>query len=417
MLGLSNPNGQTDLHDIYTQTEKDSDGNSWFYFGWSRDSNSGSGFISFEAHQQPNDCVSYSDADLQNCNPWSPRTTGDFVIFWDQSGNSTNVYLRVWNGTSFQPAQPGLLLNTLKDPDGNPVVFAKYSADLFRGEMALNLTGAGLVGANECKAFTNVIPGTITGNSQGDQADFKDVVLAPISINTCGGITVTKVTLGPDGKAKADTTNSFSYTLTGPSTNTTKTIKGCTASDPNACNGPVDTYSDLVSGSYTLKENNASTLPGGYGLVSIACGASTTATDTLTFTLPESGSRACPITNQLPKGTPQRSTTPTVKTLLYDSLTDTLENALPANTSISGVTFELFKDSANCSSGQVSGQRTASITFTNGTTGTVNTDDGTTTVPPAFLITAAGTYYWKVVYPGDSLNNGFTICGEPVTVQ
>ncbi len=150
----------------------------WFYFGWSRDSNSGSGFISFEAHQLPNDCESYSETDLVDCNPWTPRSAGDFVIFWDQSGNSTDVYLRVWNGTAFQPGQPGLLLNSLVDPDGNPVVFARYSGDLFRGEMALNLTGAGLVEANECKAFTNVIPGTITGNSKGDQADFKDVVVS-----------------------------------------------------------------------------------------------------------------------------------------------------------------------------------------------------------------------------------------------
>jgi hypothetical protein len=36
MLGLSNPNGQTDLHEIYTQTQKDAAGNAWFYFGWSR---------------------------------------------------------------------------------------------------------------------------------------------------------------------------------------------------------------------------------------------------------------------------------------------------------------------------------------------------------------------------------------------
>ena len=211
MLGTSNPNPSTDLNTVYTQTQK-SGTDSWFYFGWVRDSDSGSGFISFEAHQVANNCQltadgkAYDPSGLAQCNPWSPRTAGDFTIFWDQSGSSTNVYLRVWNGTSFQPGQPGLLL----DPS---IAIAQYSADLFRGELALNLTAAGLVGANECRAFANVIPGTITGNSQGDQADFKDVVLAPISINTCGGLTVTKVTLDPAGSEVRDVTTVFSYTI------------------------------------------------------------------------------------------------------------------------------------------------------------------------------------------------------------
>ena len=425
MLGLSNPNGQTDLHEIYTQSQKDASGNAWFYFGWSRDSNSGSGFISFEAHQTANDCASYSPEDLADCNPWSPRTAGDFVIFWDQSGSSTNIYLRVWDGSAFQPSQPGLLLNSLTDADGNPVVFAQYSADLFRGEMALNLTGAGLVGVNECKSFTNVIPGTITGNSQGDQADFKDVVLAPISIDTCGAITVTKVTKGPDGKIFADTTSSFGYTLKkGAVTIASTTIKGCTQSDPNDCNGPVHSYTELNPGTdYSIEETTP--LPGKYLIESIACtngsSFSTTTTGPLTFTLPESGAMACTITNKLPLGDSALATTPLARFILYDSVNVSLENKLPDNTIIANVTFELFSTS-DCSGTPIA-TRTRSITFANGLTGSATTlpgGAGTETIPTGdfgIVVNNSGTYYWKVAYPGDTLNKPATVCGEATTVS
>src|SRR5436190_16001286 len=42
MLGLTNPNAQVDLNTVYTQSAI-SGSDLWFYFGWVRDSNSGSG--------------------------------------------------------------------------------------------------------------------------------------------------------------------------------------------------------------------------------------------------------------------------------------------------------------------------------------------------------------------------------------
>ena len=423
MLDATAPsaNQAVDLFLIYTQTEKDAAGNTWFYFGWTKDSSTGSGFVSFEAHQTGNSCVSYSTADLLNCNPWSPRTDGDFAIFWDQSGGSKDVYLRVWDGNQhkFVPDQPGVKL----DP---AIAVARYGGtiatpDTSVGELAFNLTGAGLVQAGSCKSFANVIPLTITGNSQGDQADVKDAVFAPISINTCGGITVTKVTLGPDGNNKVDTTSAFPYKLERVTPSAAviadTTITGCTSA--TTCTGEVDTYSDLPSGTFKLTENTAS-LPGKYVFKSLVCGGNTIANGA-TFTLAESTTVACVITNNIPKGNPTLQTTPTVKALLYDSLTVTLENDLPANTVVSNVTIELFKGSSNCTAGKV-GERTGlSITFTNGHSGSVSTLDGTNNAPPAFLIisvTPGGdTYYWKVTYPGDSLNNGANSCGEATFVN
>ena len=418
----SNPNGQTDLFEIWTQTEKDAAGDAWFYFGWSRDSNSGSGFISFEAHQQPNSCASYSTSDLLNCNPFTPRTNGDFGIFWDQSGSAPRVYLRTWtNGTAFQPAQPGTDITNVV-VGGQRIVFAQYSTDLFRGEMALNLTKSGLVPPGVCKAFPNVIPGTITGNSQGDQADYKDVVLAPISINTCGGITVTKVTKGPDGSVKADLTTSFSYTLKQGTTTIGGgpiSIKGCTQSAPNACGGEVDSYEELNPGSYTLEE---ATPPGDYLIESIACGTASTATlGPLQFTLPDSGSVACTITNKLPLGDSTLVTTPSARFVLYDSVLVTLDNPLANGTTIQNVTFALF-DGIGCTGNQIGATRTKSITFNAvgvGSTSILPTAS-TETIPnteTGILVPGVGTYYWKVNYPGDSLNKAAEVCGEATTVS
>jgi hypothetical protein len=404
MLGTSNPNPGTDLNTVYTQTAK-SGTDSWFYFGWARDSNSGSGFISFEAHQKANTCASYSDADLHKCNPWSPRTAGDFTIFWDQSGSSTNVYLRVWDGTAFQPGQPGLLLN----PN---IAVAKYSADLFRGELALNLTAAGLVGANECKAFANVIPGTITGNSQGDQADFKDVVLAPISIDTCGSISVTKVTLDPAGAARQDTTSVFNYTITNSGaalnsdgdTTIATTIKGCTASDPSACAGPTNTHSDLnPSSNYTLAET---AVPSPYVLVSIVCGGTNVTAAGSKFTVPDSGTVACTITNQIQKSNPPGTTAQAGRAQIFDDLNITGIQAGAADAASATATFRLYSDNA-CST-LVATVGPMSLTYGNGgTTASASTLGGN-----GISVTPGTTYFWRVTYTGDSFNNGFTTaCG------
>ena len=51
MLAFTNPNGQVDLRNIWTQTVKGADGHIYFYFAWERDANTGSGFIAYEFQQ------------------------------------------------------------------------------------------------------------------------------------------------------------------------------------------------------------------------------------------------------------------------------------------------------------------------------------------------------------------------------
>jgi hypothetical protein len=178
------------------QTAKAVDGKLWLYFAWERDANNGSGFIAFEFQQgQLAAACNYTASGIDmvkpqsaaettlinGCNPWAARQAGDFMILWDQSGSALNITKRVYNGVAFGPPQP------LGSAD--PAI----SADGFRGEAAINLTDDVFPPGGSCVNFANIIPGTVTGNS--DTADYKDTVLAPFpDISNCGSITVTKVT-------------------------------------------------------------------------------------------------------------------------------------------------------------------------------------------------------------------------------
>jgi hypothetical protein len=189
-LGLTNPNAQVDLRRAWLDTERDTaTDHDWLYFAWERDSNSGSGFISYEFMQNPAPAgcaydTATTDELKANCNPWANRKAGDFMILWDQQGNSKDLYLRTWSGTA-----PNLTLGAATLLDAN-VSQAAYSADGFRGEAAVDLTATIFGGSTNCLSFANTIPSTVTGNS--DTADYKDTILknAP-PISNCKSTTVT----------------------------------------------------------------------------------------------------------------------------------------------------------------------------------------------------------------------------------
>lgn len=189
-LGLTNPNAQVDLRRAWLDTERDtSTSHDWLYFAWERDSNNGSGFIAYEFMQnpKPTGCAydTATNADLiANCNPWANRKAGDFMILWDQQGNSKDLYLRTWSGIA-----PNLTLGAPDklDPD---VSQAEYSPDGFKGEAAVDLTDTIFGGSTACRSFANTIPSTVTGNS--DTADYKDTILATTPpISNCTSSTVT----------------------------------------------------------------------------------------------------------------------------------------------------------------------------------------------------------------------------------
>ena len=202
-LGETNPNGQVDLRQAWIGSASDADGDDWLYFAWERDNNSGSGFIAYEFMQDPPPAAcDYTDTTanlIANCNPWANRQAGDFMILWDQQGGSRDLYLRTWSGTA-----PNLVLSAPQLLNAN-VSAAAYSADGFRGEAALNLTDTVFGGSQACRSFANIIPSTVTGNS--DTADYKDTILQPtIPIGNCESTTVTTPKVVTDTSTNPDTT-------------------------------------------------------------------------------------------------------------------------------------------------------------------------------------------------------------------
>ena len=91
--------------DAWVATEQDEHGNIWFYYGWTRDANKGSGVISIElgANPPPSEC-DYSligtvdeQSLIDNWNPWENRATGDTLFSWDQQGNNLVIEERTFD--------------------------------------------------------------------------------------------------------------------------------------------------------------------------------------------------------------------------------------------------------------------------------------------------------------------------------
>ncbi|PYR50138.1 MAG: hypothetical protein DMF89_10245 [Acidobacteria bacterium] len=298
MLGDTNPNAQVDLNTIYTNTAVDPNTNHiWYYFGWARDSNNGSGFISVELQKSgvPLACSGSNGYSNPACNPWSGRQTGDFIILWDQQGNATQISIRFFNAATHS-------FGAKIDLD-NLTSRAAYSSDFFRGEAAIDFTAVVFPSTGECQSFANTIPGTVTGNS--DTADYKDAVLAPFPpVSNCGTVTVAKVT-DPPGL-----TGSFPYTMT--RTGGTAIFDGVVDSDCNnngstfACDatltgdGDIDTIENLLVGSdYRVVEGAVGPA---FEEVSLSCVLNgTTYTvypGTGTFPVAATKTTACTITNR-----------------------------------------------------------------------------------------------------------------------
>ena len=213
MLEFTNPNSSTDLATIWLELETDLSGDIWLYFGWERDANTGSSVIAYEFQMAAADpACDYTAIDqvepesaeetalINSCNPWSNRQAGDFMIVWDFGGGSTDIVLRTFDGVAF---------DTGVNVSLSGFAVAALNADSSRGEGAINLTDA-IFGTQEtCFNVANVIPGTITGNS--DSADYKDTVLVDVgsslTISNCGTVNIIKATQ-PAGEA-----GTFSFTL------------------------------------------------------------------------------------------------------------------------------------------------------------------------------------------------------------
>jgi hypothetical protein len=429
-LGLTNPNAQVDLRQAWLDTERDTSTNhDWLYFAWERDSNSGSGFIAYEfmKNAAPAGCAYDTATDAQltaNCNPWANRTSGDFMILWDQQGGSKDLYLRTWSGTA-----PNLTLGSPSLLNAN-VSQAAYSADGFRGEAAVDLTATIFGGSTACRTFANTIPSTVTGNS--DTADYKDTILATAPpITNCTSTTATTPKIVTDTSTNPDTTtnvpsggqsigtgvvavaDSAVVGLTGGTATPAGSVAFflCKVDSPGLCtSGGTSVGSTNLSGSaYPVTVQSPTAYVTSVGRY---CWRATFSGDTANGIPSSSDSSAteCFTVNPV---TPTLGTSAGADVQLGTAVTDSAtlggtatEPASPvinltgtAGPAAGGtITFKLYGPSSSACGALVYTSATVSVS-----------GNGTYNSPaPQFVPTAAGDYHWVAVYSGATNTNGIT---------
>jgi hypothetical protein len=446
-LGFTNPNGQVDLRNAWLDTRQAANGDTWLYFAWERDANSGSGFISIEFQQSglPNGCVyegvNFADPDdpetqalIASCNPWANRQTGDFIILWDQQGNTLDPFDDIKKRV-FTCAGTSCTLGPIEDLES---VEATISADRFFGEMAINLTDEVFGEVEGCLTFANVIPGTVTGNS--DSADYKDTIHGTIPpISNCGVLKVRKVTVGPDGVTpQPDPITVFSYKIDradssalrfandvgdhpedgpNPQTQIVRPNGSLTFPAPGIKDGETHTHTDLITGTnYQLVEFD---IPSTYTLLSIICAdgsvnSPVNITAGGTFQIQVAQETECVITNKFVATAPGLTTVQGYTVSLNDSVSITGLQAQPAGSRAANVTFRLYSN-ATCTTELTSGSGiVAAISYnSDGTEGSASSGNFPVTVTAG----VATTFYWRVFYPGDGTKNlaASTPCGLETT--
>jgi hypothetical protein len=422
-LGLTNPNGQVDLRRAWLDTERDTaaPNHDWLYFAWERDANSGSGFIAYEFMQDPAPAACAYDTATEAqliaaCNPWANRRAGDFLILWDQQGNSLDLYLRTWSGTA-----PNLTLGapTLLN---SAVSQAAYSADGFRGEAAVDLTATIFGGGTACKSFANTIPSTVTGNS--DTADYKDTILKtapPITNCTSTTVTTPKTGAGGDitgalsiGTGVVAVKDSAVVSLTGGTATPAGSVAFslCKVDSPGLCTtGGTSVGSTNLSGAAypatVVSPTAYVTSAGRY------CWRATFSGDSANGIPTSSDSRASECFTVNPVD-PTLSTTASADGFLGTAVTDTATlggtATQPANpvinlTGTAGaaaggtITFKLYRATADGCGDLVYTSAAVNVSGNN----TYNTPN------PQFVPLVAGAYSWVAVYSGNLPNtNGLT---------
>jgi hypothetical protein len=199
----------------------------------------------------------------------------------------------------FAAAAGGSWTSTTLDP---AVSAAAIAPDGLTGEGVVNLSKTVFpVGGTSCLTTANILPYTITGNS--DTADMKDVVLADftdqVSVSSCGEVKVTKAT-DPAGK-----TGTFPYTLS-RSDNSALNFDGDTSVTGSLTgDGDSNLITDLKAGTnYTLAEG---ALDPAWALQTISCTTDGTTDDVYPgaadFIVKVSTIADCTITNKLQEGT------------------------------------------------------------------------------------------------------------------
>jgi hypothetical protein len=274
------PNSKADLASFYVANEQAANGNIFLYLGWSRVSQSGTTNFDFEINQKAQPNLTTPGPKTLN------RTAGDLLINYLFQGQGTpQVNFRTWTGSAWSAPTDATAfsesaINTtpvanIANQTPNPIPAQQF------GELAINLTAAGVFPPGVCEAFGSAY--VKSRSSTAFQSEIKDFI-APVGINiaNCSTLIVKKVTVpSPD---PLDT--SFAFSESGPS--------GFTDSF-SLKNGGQDTNTGLNSGTYTASE----TVPANYTLTSAVCddGSPVTAID-----IAPGETVTCTFTNTLKQG-------------------------------------------------------------------------------------------------------------------
>jgi hypothetical protein len=261
---------KSDLLNVWLDVNQDAAGVAWLYLGWERVSKNGSVTVihEFQKNGQPASCKPGPSFEA-SCNPWVGRQVGDFVIVFDYQGGVSKVWKRDFeaDGAGLK-LNTGVLLNTPVPLPGQPVGKAATSVGELRGEAAVNLTATVFPAVpTDCSSFANVIPYTVTGNS--DTAAPEDVVLGDTSkaaISNCGKVSIRKQTTPTAGVVQ-----DFSVTLSRPGV-VPQPVRYpaalTTSATINASDATATVVADLRPGEdYTLTEADVP----GWEKVSIVC--------------------------------------------------------------------------------------------------------------------------------------------------
>jgi Prealbumin-like fold domain len=282
------PPNKNDLT-YFANSSENINGQQFVYLAWERAVNIGNANIDFEINQHATPGFDSSTIGPITLN----RTIGDLLITYDFSGSGTpTLGLRTWTGSAWSASTPldasnsESAVNTVPINDPRISGLNPLGVGLF-GEAAINLTAALHISPNTCVALGTVF--VKSRSSSSFTAELKDFI-APIAVNvnTCGTITIHKLTVNGDG--------TFGYTTTGslsPSTFNIITTGGA---------GGPQTYSSVPPGTYSVTE---ATLPANWVQTGLTCsnsgtGTSTTSTPTgptVSITLAAGGTVDCTYTN------------------------------------------------------------------------------------------------------------------------
>jgi hypothetical protein len=274
------PNSKADLASFYEANETAANGDVFLYLGWSRQNQSGTTNFDFEINQVAQPDLTTPGPKVLN------RTTGDLLInYLFQGQGSPTVNFRTWTGSAWSAPTDATAfsesaINTVPVANVGGQTPDPLPAQQF-GELAINLTAAGVFPPGVCKGFGSAY--VKSRSSTAFNSEIKDFI-APvgISINNCSTLIIKKVTVpSPD---PLDT--SFAFAETGP---------GGFTDSFSLKNGEQDTNADINPGTYTASE----TVPSNYVLTSAVCSDGSPVT---AIALGQGETVTCTFTNTLQQG-------------------------------------------------------------------------------------------------------------------